>query len=80
MEFLPVDVEVVSSFISALHIQKASEADGFSAQFIRASSCMARLITVLMNECTESSSVPFQWKEAIITPVPKCKQPVYEFD
>ena len=36
----------VSSFISALHIQKASRADGLCARFIRASPCMARLVTV----------------------------------
>ena len=51
LEFVPVDVEAVSSFISALHIQKASGADGLCAQFIRASPCMARLVTVFINEC-----------------------------
>ena len=35
---------------------------------------MARLVTVLINKCIEFSSVPFQWKQAIVTPVPKCKQ------
>ena len=35
---------------------------------------MARLITVLINKCIESSLVPFQWKQAIVPPVPKCKQ------
>ena len=48
LEFVPVDVEAVSSFISALHIQKASGADGLSARFIRASPCMARLVTVFI--------------------------------
>jgi len=74
LEFVPVDVESVSALISALHVQKASGADGLSAQFIRASPCMARLVTVLINKCIESSLVPLQWKQAIITPVPKCKQ------
>ena len=74
MEFVPVDVKAVSSFISALHIQKASGADGLSARFIRASPCVARLVTVLVNKCIESSSVLLQWKQAIVTPVPKCKQ------
>ena len=74
LEFAPVDVESVSALVSALHIQKASGADGLSAQFIRASPCMARLVTVLINKCIESSLVPLQWKQAIITPVPKCKQ------
>ena len=46
LEFVPVDVEAVSSFISALHIQKASGADGLSARFIKASPYMARLVTV----------------------------------
>ena len=72
LEFVPVDIEVVSSFISALHIQKASGANGLSAQFIRASPCMVRLVTVLITKCIESSSVPFQWKQANVTPVPKC--------
>ena len=35
---------------------------------------MARLVKVLVNKCIESSSVPFQWKRAVVTPVPKCKQ------
>ena len=74
LEFVPVDVEAVSSFISALHIQKAFGADGLSARFIKASPCMARLVTVLINKCIESSLVPFQWKQATVTPVPKCKQ------
>ena len=74
LEFVPVDVEAVSSVISALHIQKAFGADGLSARFIKASPCMARLVTVLINKCIESSLVPFHWKQAIVTPVPKCKQ------
>ena len=35
---------------------------------------MARLATVLINKCIEFSSVPFQWKQAIVIPIPKCKQ------
>ena len=74
LEFVPVDVESVSLIISSLHVQKASGADGLPTRFIRASPYMARLVTVLVNKCIESSSVPFQWKQAIVTPVPKCKQ------
>ena len=74
LEFVPVDVESVSLIISSLHVQKASGADGLPTRFIRASPYMARLVTVLINKCIESSSVPFQWKQAIVTPVPKCKQ------
>ena len=62
----------MSTLISALRIQKASGADGLSARFIRASPCMARLVTVSINKCIESSIVPLQWKQAIVTPVPKC--------
>jgi len=69
LEFVPVDVESVSALISTLHIQKAPGADGLSARFIRASHCMARLVTVLINKCIESSLVPLQWKQAVITPV-----------
>ena len=72
--FVPVDIESVSTLVSGLCIQKASGADGLSAQFIRASPCMARLVTVLINKCIESSIVPLQWKPAIVTPVAKCKQ------
>ena len=54
-EFVPVDIESVSTLISALHIQKASGADGLSARFIRASPCMTRPVTVLINKCIESS-------------------------
>ena len=74
LEFVPVDVESVSFLISSLRIQKASGVDGLSARFIRASPYMVRLVTVLINKCIESSLVPFQWKQAIVTPVPKCKQ------
>ena len=74
LEFVPVDVESVSSIISSLHVQNASGADGLPTRFVRASPYMARLVTVLINKCIESSSVPFQWKQAIVTPVPKCKQ------
>ena len=28
----------------------------------------------MINKCIESSSVLFQWKQAIVIPVPKCKQ------
>ena len=73
-EFVPVDVELVSSLVSALHTEKASGTDGLSARFIKASPCMARLVTVLINKCVDSSIVPLQWKQAIVTPVPKCKQ------
>ncbi|MCY3928858.1 MAG: hypothetical protein OXG81_11355 [Acidobacteria bacterium] len=59
LEFVPVDVESVSSLISSLHIQKASGVDGLSARFIRASPYMVRLVTVLINKCIESSLVPF---------------------
>ena len=34
---------------------------------------MVRLITVLINKCISSSSIPSQWKQAVVTPVPKCK-------
>jgi len=74
LEFVPVDAESVSALISALHIQKGSGADVLSAWFIRTSPCMARLVTVLINKCIESSLVPLQWKHTIITPVPKCNQ------
>jgi len=67
LEFVPVDVESVSALISTLHIQKASGADGLSTRFIRASPYMARLVTVLINKCIESSLIPLQWKQAIIT-------------
>ena len=60
--------------ISSLHVQKASGTDGLSALFIRASSCMARLVSVLINKCIESSLFPFQWNQAITTPVSKCNQ------
>ena len=42
------------NFGGIFNVQKA---DGLSALFIRASSCMARLVTVLINKCIESFSV-----------------------
>ena len=74
LEFSPVDVDSISLIMSSLHVHKASGADGIPTQFIRASPYMARLVTVLVNKCIESSSVPFQWERAVVTPVPKCKQ------
>ena len=74
LEFVPVDAESVSLIVSSLHVRKATGADGLSTKFIKASPFMLRLITVLINKCIESSSVPFQWKQAIVTPVPKRKQ------
>ena len=60
--------------VSSLHVWKASGADGLPTKFVKASPFMARLITVLINKCIGSSSVPFQWKQAIVTPVPKRKE------
>ena len=74
LKFIPVDVESVSLIVSSLHVQKASGADGLPTRFIKASPFMIRLITVLINRCIESSSVPVQWKQAIVTPVPKRRQ------
>ena len=73
LEFVPVDVETVSLIISSLCVQKASGADGLPTQFIRTSPHMARLVTVLINKCINSSSVPYQWKRTVVTPVPKSK-------
>ena len=56
LEFVPV--ETVSLIISSLCIKKASVADGLPTWFIRASPYMARLVTVLINKCINSSSVP----------------------
>ena len=65
LEFVPVDVATVdvatvSLIISSLCVQKASGADGLPTRFIRASPNMARLVTVLINKCINSSSVPYQ--------------------
>jgi len=51
---------------------KATGSDGLPTQFIRASPHMVRLITVLLNKCIDK--VPYQWKQAVVTHVPKCKQ------
>ena len=63
-----VDNETLSPIIPNLDIHKATGADGLPAQFIRASLHMVRLITVLLNKCIDNSLVPFQWKQAIVTP------------
>ena len=65
LECVLADVEAVSLIISSLCIQKASGADGLPTQFIRASPQACK--------CINSSSVPYQWKQAIVTPVPKYK-------
>jgi len=73
LKFIPVDVEIVSLIVSSLHVWKASGADGLPTKFVKASPFMTRLITVLINKSIESSSVPVQWKQAIVTPVPRQK-------
>ena len=40
---------------------------------------MMRYIRILVNKCIASSSVPSQWKQANVTPVPKCKNCIYHF-
>ena len=42
--------------------------------FLKVSSFMVRLNTILINKCIASSLVPGQWKQAVVTPVPICKQ------
>ena len=73
IQFSCVNIELVLSLITSLDTHKTTGADGISSQFIRASPYMARLVTVLINKCIESSLVPRQWKQANVTPVPKCK-------
>ena len=73
MRFSCVDVGTVSSVVTNLNVHKATGADGVSARFVKASPFMVRVITVLINRCIESSTVPNQWKQAIVTPVPKVK-------
>jgi len=73
MQFSSVDDGMVSSVVTNLSVHKATGADGVSARFVKASPYMVRLITVLINRCIESSTVPRQWKQAIVTPVPKVK-------
>ena len=74
LKFIPVDVESVSLILSSLHAWKASGADGFPTKFVKVSPLMTKLITVLINKCIESSLDSVQWKQAIVTPVPKRKQ------
>jgi len=64
----------VSLVVSSLDLHKATGSDGLSTRFIRISLYMVRLITVLLNKCIDSSLFPYQWKQVIVTPVPKCKQ------
>jgi len=63
----------LSSVVANLNVHKATGADGVSPRFVKVSPFMVRLITVSINRCVESSSVPSQWKQAIVTPVPKVK-------
>jgi len=73
VQFSCVDIELVLSLISSLDAHKTTGADSVSTQFIRASPYIARLVTVLINKCIESSLVPRQWKQGNVSPVPKCK-------
>ena len=62
VQFLCVNIELVSSLITSLDACKATGADDLSSQFIRASSYMIRLFTVLINKYIESFLVPRQLK------------------
>ena len=73
LKFVHVN-ETVSSIIASLDTHKATGADGLPARFIRASPHMVRLITFLVNKCIASSLFPSQWKQAVVTPAPKCNQ------
>ena len=48
----------VSLIESSLHVRNASGADGLPTKFVKVSPFMTRFITVLINKCFESSSVP----------------------
>ena len=66
---LDIDSGIVSSVVSGLDFHKATGSDGLSTRFIRASPHMVRLITVLFNKCIGNSLVPYQWKQAVLTPL-----------
>ena len=70
MQFACVDIEIVSSIVNSLDIHKAVGANGLSARFLKVFPYMV----ILINKCIDSSSVPCQWKQDIVTPVSKCKQ------
>ena len=72
--FYFVDVDAISSLVVNLDVHKAARVDGPSPRLLKASPYMVRLIAVLVNMCIASSSLPSQWKQANVTPVPKCKQ------
>ena len=72
LEFSYIDSGTVSSVVSGLDFHKATGSDELSTRFIRASPHM--VITVLFNKCISNSLVPYQWKQAVVTPVLKCKQ------
>ena len=71
MQLACVDIEIPSSIVSNLNIHKAVEANGVSPRFLRAFPYMVRLITIFINKCIGSSLVLDQWKQAVVTPVPK---------
>ena len=73
LQFDLVDVNTISSLVVDLDVRKAAGADGLSPRLLKASPYMVRLITILVNKCIASSSAPSQWKQANVTPVPKCK-------
>ena len=73
MQFDFVDVNTISSLVVDLDVHKAAGADGLSPRMLKASPYMVRLITILVNKCIASSSVSSQWKQANVTPVPKCE-------
>ena len=70
LQFASVSVETVSLLVANLVVHKAAATNGLLPQFFKASPYMVRLIT---DKCIASSSVPDQWKWAVVTPVPKCK-------
>ena len=72
MQLVCVDIEILSSIVNSLNIHKAVGGNGVSPWFLRAFPYMVRLITIFINKCISSFLVLDQWKQAVVTPVPKC--------
>lgn len=72
LESITVSVEEVNKLLSGLSTSKATGPDGISARLLKeCSEVLAPSLTALFNMSLSLGTVPPEWKEANIVPVPK---------
>lgn len=74
--FQPVDVDVVGKYISEIKTMSVGS-DGISIKMLNlCCPYITPFITHIINSCITGSGFPNIWKHALITPIPKIKEPI----